>query len=309
MLYKQIQLNFGAGTADWIQHGHVISPTIFAVFDGVSTPYSPKNPKKYYGREQLSSGALIVQRTCANIQKTAFGIETRESDVRKIMLQANRAIMDLQQCYDMPLHDPALLPGATFAVAAIGESSVDIMQTGDSYAVWQIKNGSCFITKNQLLEHDVKWGDPIFREIQRKHRKHFSATGNELEVSEEQLVAARTATWDEYYDLWIPKRREDINNPNSPSGFGLLNGQPEAKGCWFQTSVPREEINLLILFTDGLIDYASFKNDGELKEYIIRTYRQNGLRGILSKKRRWEKLHAKSNYVDQTEATAIAIEF
>lgn len=292
MLFSKIELLSDVGTSEDIEDGFVANPPFFAVFDGVSTPYSKSNPKKYYGENKLSSGTLVTQEARRSLQ----ALINPQTTLSEALLKANSQIAALQKSIGRSLSDTANLAGATFAAAKIGEKTVEILQAGDSYAVLITKNGKVIITPNQLLGHDG-WGDTLFRKIQMRHLKKNG--GN--------LKEARISAWNEYYPLWLKQRTVDINNPKARSRFGLLNGQPQLQKCWFSLTVPSAELQLIILFTDGLIDYRDFKNEEELKAYLLEKYKKVGLKGLLSEKRRKEEKNKKRNYIDHTEATAIAI--
>ena len=296
MLYKKLELVSEIGTAEDQEDGLVISPPIFAVFDGVSTPYSKASPKKRYGEKQLSSGALLVKTASESLQHYS---SDANADLKKLLMITNQSIAKLQLTeMRMSLKDSANLAGATFAAARLSGETVEIMQAGDSYAFWVNADGTTSLTKDQVLNHDQR-GDNLFRQFQEKSLKENGG----------DLSAARAAAWDKYLPVLIKQRKKNINNPKSPGGFVLLNGQPDLEKSWFYTQLPKSSLKLLLLFTDGLIDRKKFESDESMKKYLLETYRNGGLQNILFAKRKWERENEKKTYITHTEATAIAIEF
>ncbi len=295
-MYKKIEMLFDKGSAKEIEDGFFISQRVFAVFDGVSTPYSRKRPRKLYGFDKTeTSGTLAVKRIIDSFKGRGDSFPLQGT-----LSMANSALTKMKNELDLPF---ALMPGATFAAAQIGDIYVEVEQTGDSSAVWKYKDSTCFATKNQLYEHDVKWCKPTFQGVMKKHMQGLP------EVTNEKLAEVRASAWDEYCELWVKKRTEDVNNKESLSGFGLLNGDPRTVDCWFSTILPVKNLELIVLFTDGLIDSEKTESENALARYIVDAYNKFGLTGMLQEKREHEILNVNSTFISHTEATAIAIEF
>ncbi len=289
---KRIEFLFDKGTAKEIEDGFFISEDLFAVFDGVSTPYSRKRPKQLIGFDKVNSGTWAVRKII-----DSFSMHRETWSLSEILHLTNVSLL-------MGSWEPLeLRPGATFAAAQIHKNHIEIAQIGDSCAVWKYKDGTCFATKNQLYEHDVKWCKPTFRGVMKKHMQGLP------EVTNEKLAEVRASAWDEYCELWVKKRTEDVNNKESLSGFGLLNGDPRTVDFWFSTILPVKNLELIVLFTDGLIDSEKTESENALARYIVDAYNKFGLTGMLQEKREHEILNVNSTFISHTEATAIAIEF
>ena len=277
----KIEAIYDTGTAS-PQEDQLIfkQPFFFGVADGVSGLYLPEEgPTLYEGR----TGGQMV---CDVLLKTIVTASPKESLLR-IMLNANQAIA-AHQTY--PLEESEMLGGATFAVAKFTNEQIIIIQAGDCFALWVSKNGKIGITKNQVFHHDTQ----MRQEIARLMEKHG---GNQQKM------------WQEFRPFLAHYRRQQMNNKNHPHGYGVLNGQPNAKEMWAEFILFREEIKLLLLFTDGLIYYSDSEKEQFFAEKVYELYKKGGLGTILKETRIAEEKEKTTSHIDHAEATAIAIEF
>lgn len=182
-----------------------------------------------------------------------------------------------------------LLPGMTFVFAKIGDGKAEIAQGGDCYAVWEKINGEMGATLNQnFFDEEEKIN--ILNNIIEKHR------GN------------RADGWVEYMPI-SAKLRVERANKNSDKRLIILNGQPEGESSWQKIILNLKELKTLLLFTDGMIEFAESRNADEMGKIILGAYHRQGLAGMLDRVRKIESKRTHTAHIAQAEATALAIEF
>lgn len=201
-----------------------------------------------------------------------------------------------------------MLPGATFAIAKIGEEEIEIIQAGDCFALWA-KGDEIEATPNQTRGHDNEFKGLIER-LQRQIAKEKYKIELE-EATPEQSKIIREEMWLEFRPEWQKGRARDINNPSSPQCYGLLNGQVELKQAWIRKIIPRNKLSNLLLFTDGMVPYETYKekNDMEIVREIYATYRRGGLHESLRIVRLTEEKFRAVAWTDAAEAAAVAVDF
>ncbi|MCK4781654.1 protein phosphatase 2C family protein [Candidatus Parcubacteria bacterium] len=297
MKIKRIEAIYDRGTAKHIEDGFVVNPPFFGVFDGVSSPYGPNNPIGPF------DGEAIVK-TITEIFNSACSKELLEG----VLLRANNRVADKQREYKNPLNRADKLAGACFAVAKINKKHIDIIQAGDCFALCVTKNGNINITKNQVYQHETEMNNIVNRLLKKIAKEKGIDSKKATEKEKEEI---RGEMWNRFYFKLCKARQQDVNNPKSRRGYGILNGQEASSQMWKQMSLPRSEIKLLLLFSDGIIPWEIMKNSNELvlAEKIYYLHLNGGLQKILNEARKTEKAAKELNYMDFAEATAIAIEF
>lgn len=179
------------------------------------------------------------------------------------------------------------LPSATFAVAKIDKQKVEILQGGDTLAVWQMKDGTIGGIPNLIFDYEERQTSMIAK-LMEKHQ------GN------------RQKMWEEFRPFLAEDRRKNIN---ASKGFAIINGQPWFVDFLQEFKFSRNEIKRLILFSDGLIPFEFTRNATAMASAIIALYKNGGLSYILEETRRIAKKEKDLSHEDYPEATAIAIEF
>lgn len=277
----KVKILYDQGSARIPEDGIVFQPPrFFGALDGVSGIYLPhEGPRLFGGRTggQLASHAI----SCA------FGEALAEESLEDILLKANATIRKLSETNGLSLQESELLPSAVFAVASINQESINILQGGDSLAVWQKRDGTIGGTPNRTFAFEEGLLKTI-AVLMEKHKRD------------------RQKMWEEFRPILAEKRRSNDNT--TQGGFALLNGQPEVENFWQKFILRRKEITLLILFSDGLVPFEWTEEEVSLGEKMIGLYRKGGLNSILAATRTAAEQKKSSGHEDYPEATAIAIE-
>ena len=277
----------------------VSSVSPFAIVcDGVSAPYSPANPPKiFYG---MTGGEMVARNITHVFATTGYLNNT----LRNLLLEfVNPAIRRSQL-----KGKPSEMAGATFAAAEIRKSSITIIQAGDCFALWKMRNGQTGITENQAKAHDTEMNNNILQlmvEIA-KERDVILETTDEKTRNE-----IRAEMWNRFYTFLCEARNRDVNNLGSPSGYGLLNGEDLVAELWQTITLDPKELAYLILFSDGIVPWKVLESQTpkQTAEFVCTLYEEGGLPGMLKATRGIERQTCKTSYLNFAEATAVAIEF
>ena len=181
-----------------------------------------------------------------------------------------------------------ILPGAAFAIVKVDQVAVKIIQGADCFAVWLGIDGTVGATRNQVFLHDLKW-----RQIMANLLQKYGGD--------------RERAWQDLMPVLAAGRLERVNQ--KVSGYALLNGQPTLSECWQKIILLRDEIKLLLLFTDGLIPFKESGNTEAFGKVIVNLFIHGGLEVLLDWTRSVEEVEKSISHIDHAEATGIAIEF
>jgi hypothetical protein len=272
---------YNQGSAKIAEDGIIFNPPrYFGVTDGVSGIYTPdEGPKLFKGKTggQLASYAISY----------AFKHNLSPKPLKYILRTANYVLGELNKRNGLSFDEPELLPSATFCIASIDNQKIEIVQGGDTLAVWQMKDGTIGGTPNLIFDYEQRQTSRI-AELMKKHK------GN------------RQKMWEEFRPSLIEDRRKTIN---ASQGFAIINGQP-----WFEDFIqefllPRKDVKRLIIFSDGLVPFEATEDPIAMATFIFAIYQNGGLNRVLKSTREYAKENKKSSHEDYPEATAIAIEF
>lgn len=274
---------YDQGSAKIPEDEIVFNPSrYFGVSDGISGVYTPEEGPIFFDGKtggQVASSAISF----------AFGRTSffRDKPLKETLNYANGLVRQVIQKNGLSLNKTELLPSATFCVADIGSQKVEIVQGGDTLAVWEFKDGIIGGTPNLIFEYEQRQTSTIAR-LMEKHK------GN------------RQKMWEEFRPYLIKDRRE---NMNALKGFSIINGQPEFKDHLQEFVLSRESIKSLIIFSDGLVPFEKMAHLTEMAKFVLGFYRIGGLSHILEITREIAEKNKKSSHEDYAEAAAIAIEF
>lgn len=291
------------GTSSAREDGLIHSDRVFGVLDGTSAPHSPRNPpEKFFGR--LTGGEVI-----ARLSEGYFAGILSDWALDTHMLHLSDTIARFQERAGISLRDAGELAGATFAIAKIGDLNIEIVQGGDSFALWEFRDGQVGITKNQNKKQGME-----LHGIMKKLRWEVAGAMFGItprEANKEQREKIRDEVWDRYCPILRDIRRRDVNNPESPACYALLNGQSGVCGMMQKFSLSLEKIKTLLLFTDGAVPGEIVENstDNEIAPEVLSRYKKGGLPYLLAHARSIEKETEAENHIDAAEFTAIALEF
>lgn len=284
----KIETLYNQGTANYKEdlliykayHGFPGTAILAAVFDGVSGLYVPSSGPTLFGN--LTGGQEVCRIASITISFT-FPQERLDSTLRKL----NREIANTMLSRGLSMEKSDKIPGAAFVAARITDEAVEIVQGADCFAVWLLKDGTIGTTSNQVFSHE------------REMRKIISALM-------EKHSGDRNKLWKELIPILSKLRLQRVNKEG---GYALLNGQLEVKKYWQEVNLLRDQIRLLLLFSDGLVPFEETENAQALGEMVVPLYLSGGLRGILRITREIEEKAKATSHIDHAEATAIAIEF
>jgi hypothetical protein len=310
----KISVIYDQGSSHFREDGFVLTKNIFGVLDGVSAPYSPNHPpKKFFNG--LSGGEMIVRLVEEFFSGTAilgkYGAIDMPSNISKERLleeivAVNQLILEETEIAlgtDISIGE---LPGATFAFAQV-EKYITVVQGGDCMAVIELRSGDIVVTPNQVRGHDQEMNSKI-EQIQRKIACDLFKLPLE-EIPEDKRSQVRNRMWDIMYEVLVKARNEDVNNPKSPRGYALLNGQPQLRKMMWKRVFPAREVKNILLFSGGIVPWSIMakKDDNEIGQEVLKEFKSKGLAGLLISARHTEEKNASVNYTNQAEATAIAL--
>jgi len=273
---------YDQGSASIIEDGMIFRPPFyFGVTDGVSGVYLPEEgPRMFNG---MTGGQLASAVVC-----NAFnGVSPSDYSLKEIFWRAN-AVIGKEIEGKLSIEETELLPSTTFVVSEITSHKVRIIQGGDSLAIWHMRDGTLGGTLNKMYAYENELLS-IIATLMKKHEEN------------------RQKMWEEFRPILIKKRQANVNTKQG--GFALFNGQLCFERFCQKFILPKEEITLLILFSDGLVPFEKTKTESGLADYVVNLYREGGLQGVLKEGRKIAKEKRSSSHEDYPEATAIAIEF
>lgn len=283
-----IRTLYDQGTARTPEDDMIVLPRekdkgVLGVMDGVNAPYiSSVGPRIYEGG--LSGGQTINR-----IIQIEFLYRYFVGHLPEMLYGANERVREFaRRCSpDLDLDDAGVLPGACLAIAELKKDEVLIATAGDCMAVWRTKTGKIGVTK--LLP-------PEFEQMQ---KDSFAALMRQY--------GDRSQAWKHH----IPIMHEAYRRfKNTPEGFAFLNGQPAFNDLLEITVIPREELALLILFTDGFVPFEEMGRQERLAHWVLAHYKDVGLSGTLAATRfHIQEKNEKEGWETLPEATAVAIEF
>lgn len=241
----------------------------FGVLDGVSAPYHPDQGPTLY--EDGTSGGQRVVNTLAQ----RLLLPQQAEDLETALFEAN---MDLAQ-EEHWTDDAGLIPGASLALAQVHEDNVLVISAGDSLAVWKTKRGQAFATPNHAYEFE-----------------HF------LEGHFQDCLARSRGNLAEAWRLHLPVMQEWYRKHKNKT-FAEMNGQMAFLRLWIRRILRAQQLEYLILFTDGLVPLEWTQYPDTLAHEVSRRFeRGRKLRDILESRR-------SSPWEQEPEVTAIVLEF
>lgn len=291
---KSVSFCFDMGSSKYKEDGYFITDKYFGVFDGMSAAYSPSHPPILYNG--LSGGEYLSRMIEENVLYNSCMDLTPLALLKRINLLIRSSIL----VSGVNLEESGEIPGATFAIANVNDDMVNIAQAGDCTAFVVNKDGSFFLSENQIYMHDVSANNEL--------QRIMCQVAKEIGGEREKILGE---SWDRYYDFFYAKRKEDTNNKKSLNGFGLLNGQNGLFDFLVEKQFNVDDIKFLMLFTDGVTPWDMVKSMSreEIASRMMQLYKEGGAHKIVQSARNFESVNKNSSYVDYAEATIIVLEF
>lgn len=266
---------YDAGTAQPLEDKAIEAVPFYAVLDGVSGVYHPgEGWRKFDGK---SGGQAVVE-----IAETCFKSASAGLSAREVLSEINARVRDFVQAGS--LTEPKDIPGTVFAAAKVDAQGIEVVQCGDSFAVWEMQDGSVGATPNQ------------------------NAATEERLLGTVRTIAAKypgdkDALWREYTPI-LAEAKKAINR----GGHVVLNGDKAGEGLWFCRSFAVGELKTLLLVTDGMVTFEESKDEVAMARLLVDTYKQGGVERLLARIRTVSGLEA-AQHIRHAEATAVALEF
>ena len=230
---KLISLNsyYRAASKDApMEDGYAINLPIkmFAVWDGVSGPYSKSNPGLNYGN--LTGGQMVGRMISQNLSSS------RINDVSEVIFDANLAV-DKEHLKFGKNPEMWAVAGACVSACEIRDGGIKIVVIGDCFVLLKDKNGFRFLTNfDQAAWEFEQKADGYFTECKEK------CGGNIGDA------------WDMYFQYFSDKQFFRANKNLGRGGHAMLNGDPTLPNCWSLWSFGESSgIDIVILGTDGLL--------------------------------------------------------
>lgn len=299
---------YDQGSSSVLEDGHFIALPFVGVLDGASEPHDKDHPRMRFCGGRLTGGELVSRITEGFFTEQSIKDNALDLDLGALILGANKLVGDEFKAKGLSLHDTGMLPGTTFAIAKIGEEEVEIIQAGDCFALW-VKGDEIEATSNQIRGHDNEFKGLIERLQRRIAKEKYEIELEKATLEQSKII--REEMWLEFRPEWQKGRARDINNPSSPQCYGLLNGQAELEQVWIRKTIPRNKLSNLLLFTDGMVPYGTYKekNDREIVREICDAYRRGGLPESLRVVRLTEEKFRAVAWTDAAEVAAVAVDF
>ena len=279
---EKIEVIYSQGTAETREDGLIVNPPFFGVIDGTSAPHHYKMTPVLFN--SMTGGEMVRK-----VILETFYLAEPKLPLRELILQANRKIGKIQTERGISIDRSDLLAAASFVFAKIGEKNIEIIQGGDCFGVWLTNSGEIGITKTSYQKISLELMT-IINDLSKKHN------GDRKEM----LV--------EFAPLLAKFRRRYINTKTYDC-VALLNGQPWVEQCWQRLEVPLENLDLLLLFSDGFMLTNEIISNEEIAKKAIKAYTEKGFTGTLRDNRLIEKSKETQLHITHQEATAIAIKF
>lgn len=238
---------------------------MFAVCDGVSGPFSPRNPKTMYGK---LTGGQMVGSSVDHMLKNASANKT----IRDVLERANR-IVRLMHSAENKFQSKEAVAGACVAACQIKADSVQLVLIGDCFAFWRDDQGVHCLTNFDQAAYDFeKKGDEAFQQC-------LTDTDAEFPESKGKNIGR---AWDKYFEYFSEKQFFRANRNMGEGGHAMLNGSLELVNCWTTKKIPPEGLHWILLCTDGLLPphLTSPSQHTILAEGIAFAYETTGFGGI-----------------------------
>jgi len=304
----EVSAIYSQGSSLCREDGLVMTAQLFGVFDGISEPYAPKYPmRKFNG---LTGGEMVARLCEAYFHGPLF--YPREN-LRNTIHGLNSALgNELRwEQIDARMNPPntGALPGATLAFTRITEDTIEVLQAGDCTAVIELRNGEIIVSPNQVRAHDTEMQKEIERIQREVAQELFSLTLEDVPDADRGQV--RGEMWNRFLPILLEARLRDVNRRESPHGYGVLNGQLELLELLWERTFHRNEVATLLLLSDGMIPWTVMRstNDREIGRTVLAEFKRRGLAGLLLSARGIEEQTAAASYMNQAEATAVALAF
>lgn len=214
------------GSNSWNEDALIIhnKEQVYGVIDGATSliPFTGTNGE---------TGGYLASRIIANTLDRIMSQQEHETiPLTEALMVANRELRMEMLNYDIDLKHKEVLWSACAAIIRINEYSIEFAQVGDCMIIAVYADGLIrVITRDQLAHVDQEtyrlWAEGL-------------AEG----------LTSRQELWD-HVKAQIVKGRQLTN---TPSGYAVLNGEPEVADYMESGRINRINLKAILLMTDGL---------------------------------------------------------
>ena len=212
-----------------------IVPSGFVVIgDGVPPVHNALESTPYFGAYPYG---LLPGLILENVALAA----TQAESASDVLQRANTAIGELYKGLGLSPYTAHKRAGACFVVAKFGSQFVELISGGDTVALWELTDGTCGWSENQVFKVDKARHKEFTEQISRAKADYGDA--------------AQQVVWsDEYYGACFKASRDRFtNNPQELNSYPMLDGAPFSQIEPLLQSVKFSTASLkwLMLLTDG----------------------------------------------------------
>ena len=183
----RIKILYDQGSARVPEDGIIFQPPCYyGAMDGISGVYLPhEGPRLFDGRTggQFATHAISI----------AFETASEKESLESILQKANTIIREFCETNNLSLKESGFLPSAAFVVTSIDTHNINILQGGDSLAVWLMRDGTIGGIPNRTFAYEKELLH-IIAELMRKHRED------------------RQKMWEEFIPILMCKRKVQIRD-------------------------------------------------------------------------------------------------
>jgi len=251
---------------------------IYAVTDGASGIYRD-TPQLFDG---ITGGQLASNTIVHFIEKAS----THDS-LRDIVLSTNDELARVNQLYGLKLDQAEYLPSAAISAVKINDSTVEGLTVGDCYIAWKMLDGTVGISFNPMSKVDAERVEEFSRLMKKSN-------GNIKKA----------------WKLYLPFYKESKKKwTNTEDGIAILNGQKQDVTKWQEFSFRINELDCVILFTDGLVRLEDTKDHNLFLAHFFKMYDTGGVEAVMQDTRTVSTEAEDVSHVKSPEATALVINF
>jgi len=282
MLFRHEDAKFAEDVIFYFPH-----PGIYGVGDGASLFY-PRDASPYlyeYAGRKLTGAQIVGAVVCLELSRVNI-----VEDFSRALARINGVVVKAQlEELGIPSHEHEIEPGLNFAIARIEDVQTEIIYGGDVQCLWVSKEGSVGITPNQCMLNEA--------DMRTLHAKLLAESGGDLNLAWNHSMPVRAQIY-----------RERINTGHE-RGYALLNGQEGLLDCWGRMSLPTNDIQTMLFFSDGMTRFLG-ESDDDIKHSVLGFYKGGGLASLADKVRAREREQGRNLATCQYgEKTAVALEF
>lgn len=223
------------------------------------------------------TGGMIA----AQIVKEIFS--HNNGSFRELFIEANAKLREEMLNHDWDITDKSKTWKVCFAAVRLFDEKIEWAQIADSLVLILFKDGSYTCVVDDYDHESV-----VLKKMQELAKQGVTDVG-------EAIKPSIISNWQEHVNVT----------------YGVINGQPEAVKFMKEGTVPRENVEHILVFTDGLFIPKEHPDAPDDFDTIVRLFKEGGLRKIYEHVRALEErdpdLKKYPRFKKSDDASAIAI--